>query len=604
MCSRCKNEYAMPSDRRFHAQPNACPECGPWISLYDNAGNLLAESDKALERTVNSIRRGLIVALKGIGGYHLVCDALNEVSVAALRRRKGREQRPLAVMFPDMEQIRMRTIISGPEERAVTSVERPIVIVRKREGSDLARSVAPGNSTVGVFLPYTPLHQLILRKLNRPVIATSANLTDEPIVSREKEAFARLSDIADIIVTHNREIIRKCDDSVVRIVSGLQVPVRRSRGFAPLPVIVPFFFERPVLSLGPYMNSSIAIGTGNRVYISQHIGDLDSAPADDFYEETIMDLLGLFDISPEIVVADLHPGYYSTKFGERKFPDRLVRVQHHFAHIISCMAENDMPDDSEVIGVAFDGTGYGTDRTIWGSEVMTASYTGFQRRYHLMPFMLPGGDSAVMDPRRTALSLLYEACGKDLADMDILPFSAVERAFFLNMLQRGVNSPLTSGMGRLFDGVAALTGICQNASYHAQAAIELEQAALRSMDNDLYPYDLANKLIDHRPLVRAIVRDLKRGVHADTVARRFHNTIAGIIISTAHAIREETGLKHVALSGGVFQNALLLEQTIDLLSKDGFIPLIHQTVPANDGGISLGQAVWGIMSSKRKQPSS
>jgi hydrogenase maturation protein HypF len=592
MCAECETEYNLPSDRRFHAQPDACDECGPWISLHDCDGQILCEKGDAIEKTINLIRKGYIIAIKGIGGYHLVCDATNEEAVQRLRQKKHREEKPVAVMFPDLDSIKAETRLSILEERAITSIEKPIVIVNKKDSSTLAKSVSPNNSTVGVFLPYTPLHYLILIKLKTPVVATSANISDEPIAKEESDVFSRLSKIADYFLTHNRDIVRRCDDSVVRIMSERQVPVRRSRGYAPLPVIVPFHFKKPVLALGPYMNNTIAVGIENRIYLSQHIGDLDTPLAIEFYEESVNDLLKLLDISPEIVVSDIHPGYYSTKYGENHFKDRLLKVQHHFAHILSCMIENEMPEDSRVIGFAFDGTGYGLDKTIWGSEVFIASYTDFSRAFHLSPFRLPGGDKSVIEPSRTALSLLYEAFGDKTADLTCSPLNKKEKSFLIEMLKKNVNSPLTSSMGRLFDGIASLIGLKHKISYHAQAAIALEQLALKSNSSDSYPFVIKDCIIDQTPVIKGIVNDLKTKIPADVIARKFHNTIVDIIISAAELIRKDSGITNVALTGGVFQNSLLLENSFSRLKEKGFSPFIHQLVPPNDGGISLGQAVY------------
>ena len=591
MCPECEEEYHLSLDRRFHAQPNACPVCGPWISMYDSERNLICEKEDALEKVVNFIRKGSIVAVKGIGGYHLVCDATNEEAVSRLRERKQREEKPVAVMFPSLSAIQEETLISAPEERAVSSVEKPIVIVTKKQDSALAGSVSPGNTTVGVFLPYSPLHHLILRKLKKPVVATSANISDEPIVTDEKDAFSRLADVADYFLVHNRDIVRRCDDSVVRVMAERQVPVRRSRGFAPLPVIVPFTFRKPVLALGPYMNATVAVGIENKVFLSQHIGDLDTPRAGEFYEETVHDLLRLLDVQPEIVAADMHPGYYSTKFGEKNFGRMLVKIQHHFAHVVSCMIENDVPLDREVIAFAFDGTGYGPDRTVWGGEVMVASYREYKRVYHLKPYKLPGGDRAVMEPRRTAFSLLHEIMGEDVMKTDLLPLSREEKSIFRTMLSKDIHSPATTSMGRLFDGVASILGLRHKVSYHAQAAVELEQLSLRSEDTGSYPFSLDDGTIDHRPMIEMIVNDVEAGMEHAIIARKFHNTVVKIILFTAELLRKDTSIVHVALSGGVFQNAVLLEEAFHALQERGFIPLIHQMVPPNDGGISLGQAV-------------
>ncbi|NOZ69025.1 MAG: carbamoyltransferase HypF [Deferribacteres bacterium] len=592
MCPACKKEYHMDSDRRFHAQPIACWACGPWISLYDREGQVLCEKESALEKTVNLIRKGYIIAAKGIGGYHLICDATTEDTVRRLRERKHREEKPLAVMFPDIEAIRQEMNITPLEERAITSIEKPVVIVEKKASTSLAASVSPGYRSAGVFLPYTPMHYLILRKFRKPVVATSANISDEPIVADEADAFARLSGTADYFLTHNRRILRRCDDSVVRIAAGRQMPVRRSRGFAPLPVTVPFKLKKPVLALGAYMNSTIALGIDDRVFISQHIGDLDTPLAMEFYEQAVEDFLGLFRIKPEVVVSDMHPGYYSTKYGERRFQDMLLKVQHHYAHILSCMAENGVAGHTEVIGFAFDGTGYAPDGTIWGGEVLTASYSGFKRVFHLSPYRLPGGDRAVKEPYRSAISLLYETLGEGAAETDVLPLSQEKRLFFINMIKNDINSPVTTSMGRLFDAVASITGLRHRVSYHAQAAAELEQLALGSDEKGSYAFSIEKDTIVHTPMLGMILDDLKAGVPKEDIARKFHNTIVEIIVSTAESIRKETGISHAALSGGVFQNTILLENAFNALKERGFVPLTHQLVPPNDGGIALGQAAF------------
>ena len=591
MCPDCSGEYDLSSDRRFHAQPNACHVCGPWISLYDNKGKLICEKEEAVEKTVNLIRRGQIIAVKGIGGYHLVCDAANDESVKRLRMNKNREERPLAVMFPDLESVKAETEINKLEERAINSVEKPIVIVNKREETSIAEAVSPDNRTVGAFLPYSPLHYIILKKLRKPVVATSGNMTDEPIVREEKDAFKKLTNIAEYVLSHNREIIRRCDDSVIRVVSGKQTPIRRSRGFVPIPVMLPFKLKRPVLALGPHMNNTVALGIDNMAFISQHIGDLDNPLAMEFFDETVKDLLKLFDINPEVVVSDLHPGYYSTRFGEKYYGDRLIKVQHHFAHILSCMADNDIPGNAEVIGFAFDGTGYGTDRTIWGSEVLIISEKSYRRVFHLRPFRLPGGDKAVKEPCRTAFSILFDTYGEEAAELDFSPLSSKEKAFFINMIKNNINSPVTTGMGRLFDGISSIIGLKHKVSYHAQAAVVLEQLALRSEEEGSYPFNIEDSVIDYRDMIRKIVDEVQSEIPGEMIARKFHNTITDIIIHISESVRKDTGIERVALSGGVFQNSILLEKTYLKLEERGFTPLMHQLVPSNDGGISLGQIV-------------
>jgi hydrogenase maturation protein HypF len=592
MCPECAEEYSLSSNRRFHAEPNACHECGPWISLYDCEENMICDRYEALEKVVHLIHKGNIIAMKGIGGYHLICDATNEESVTRLRKKKLREEKPMAVMFPDVDSVKKEAHINPLEERALSAIERPVVIVKKRGNTCLAWSVSPDNSTVGAFLPYTPLHHILLRKLKKPVIATSANLTDEPIVKDEKDAFERLSKISDHILIHNREIVKRCDDSVVRIAAERQLPIRRSRGFAPLPVLLPFKLKKPALALGPYMNNTIALGINDKVFMSQHIGDLDTPLAMEFFAESVRDFLRLFDVTPDVVVSDIHPGYYSTKYGEQHYKNNLVKVQHHYAHILSCMAENDLPPDAEVIGVAFDGTGYGLDKTIWGSEILTASYRGFRRAFHLRPYRLPGGDKAVKEPLRTALSLMYETFGDEVKDSSLLPLSEKERLFYLNMIKKSINSPVTTSMGRLFDAVSSLIDLKHRISYHAQAAIALEQLALKSYEKGSYACNLENGIIDQRPLIRNIITDLRAGTPKEAIARKFHNTISDIIIDISERLKRETGISTVALSGGVFQNTILLEDVYEKLKERGFTPLIHQMVPTNDGGISLGQIVY------------
>ncbi len=591
MCPDCEAEYSLPSDRRFHAQPDACSVCGPSVCLYNEKGELILTKDSAIKKTIDLINEGLIIAIKGIGGYHLVCDAADKTAVDRLRKRKHREEKPMAVMFPDLSGIKAAAYTDSLEERALNSIEKPIVILKKKETAPLADSVSPDNGTIGAFLPYTPLHHIILQAIKKPVIATSANMTDEPIVKDNADAFERLSDITDYTLSHNRHIVRRCDDSVVRITAQRQVPLRRSRGFAPLAITLPFKINKPVLCLGPYMNNTIAVGIDDKVFMSQHIGDLDTPLATDFYEETINDFLKMFDVKPEVVVSDMHPGYYSTRFGEKHYKNRLTRVQHHFAHIISCMAENDLPGGTDVIGFSFDGTGYGMDKTIWGGEVLIASYKKFRRAFHLRPYKLPGGDKAVKEPFRTALSLLFETFGENAAGkLSLIPEN--ERLFFIEMIKKNINSPVTTSMGRLFDGVASIINLKQRISYHAQAAISLEQCALKSDATDSYRFSIENSIIDYRPLIKNIVNDLKSGVSCPVIAKKFHNSIVDIILSISGSLKKETGISTVALSGGVFQNTILLENTFNALKENGFTPIIHQLVPANDGGISLGQAVY------------
>ncbi|TCK06599.1 carbamoyltransferase HypF [Phorcysia thermohydrogeniphila] len=589
MCEKCLSEYEDPTDRRFHAQPNACPECGPTVSFFDEEKSLVAEGEEALRKVTEYLKSGKILAVKGLGGFHLICDATNEEAVKELRHRKRREEKPFAVMFPDIETVKRYAFVSPLEERALTSVEAPIVILDRKPDTDLAESVSPENSTVGAFLPYTPLHYIILRDFKRPIVATSANVTDEPIIKDNEGALSIIGSIADGALVHNRRIVRRCDDSVVRIVAGRQVPIRRSRGFVPLPVLLPFSLKRPVLALGVHMKNTVAVAKENKVYISQHVGDIDNPKAESFFEEVVSDMLNLFEVEPEVVVCDRHPLYYSTRFGKEKFSDKLVQVFHHHAHVISCMAENEVPLESKVIGVSFDGTGYGEDGTIWGGEFLVAGYTEFERKFHLKTFRLPGGDKAVKEPYRVAVFLLLES---GIDPKKVLKVEPKRLLFIEQMVKKGINSPLTSSMGRLFDGVSAILGIREKVSYQAQAAILLEQRALKFNTEESYHFDLFDSEVDWRPVIEQLVKD-KSSLSVEEIARKFHNTVVKMVVEVVERLRDETGLNAVALSGGVFQNRLLTEALYRTLTKRGFKVLLHQIVPPNDGGISLGQAVYG-----------
>lgn len=590
MCPLCKKEYEDPSNRRFHAQPNACPECGPHVTFVNGDKKAVAERDEAVQLTSQHLKNGKILALKGLGGFHLICDATNERAVKELRRRKYREEKPLAVMFPNFETLKEYAHISTLEERALRSIESPIVILSKKKGTDLAPSVSPENSTVGAFLPYTPLHHIILKDFGKPIVATSANITDEPIIKDNNDAVEIIGRIADGALIHNRRIARRCDDSVVRIMAGRQVPIRRSRGFAPLPVILPFDLKREVLALGVHMKNTVAVTKGNKVYLSQHIGDIDNLKAEKFFQEVVDDMLNLFEVEPQIVVCDYHPFYYSTNFGERKFKGKLVKVYHHHAHLISVMAENEIPLNEKVIGLAFDGTGYGTDGTIWGGEALITGYTDFDRAFHLKTFRLPGGDRAVKEPYRVAIFLLLES---GIEPESVLKTDRRKVEFIKQMLKKGINAPITSSMGRLFDGISAILGIREKVSYHAQAAILLEQYALKSETNQAYEFEISGREVDWRPIIVGVVKDLDLQKPISYIAKKFHNTIISMGVKVSLMLRNRTGINSVALSGGVFQNRILTEGISRNLEDRGVRVLIHQLVPPNDGGISLGQAVYG-----------
>ena len=589
MCKKCLSEYTDPADRRFHAQPNACPACGPKVFFLDPHSGEEAEGERAIKRVVECLKAGKIVAVKGLGGFHLLCDATSEDAVENLRRRKRREEKPFAVMFPDIDSVKAHAHVSALEERALTSVEAPIVILKRKEGTALAESVAPGNATVGAFLPYTPLHHIILSDFSKPLVATSANLSEEPIVKDNREALSTLKGIADAFLLHNRDIVRRCDDSVLMVVAGRQVPIRRSRGFAPLPVLLPFRLKSTVLALGPYMKNTVALAKENRVYISQHVGDIDNAKAERFFAEVVRDMLELFEAEPEVVVCDRHPLYYSTKFAMENFAGKVVQMYHHHAHIASCMAENEVPEGAKVLGVAFDGTGYGKDGTIWGGEFLFADYLDFERMFHLKEFLLPGGDRAVKEPYRVAVSLLKEV-GRE--PEGLIPVEQRKLSFVSQMLEKGFGVFVTSSMGRLFDGISSILGIRQVSSYHAQPAILLEQSAWQSNTQEAYTFSIRGEKVDWRSVVEEVLRDIGN-LTVPEIARKFHNGVCRMVVDVLCLMREETGTATVALSGGVFQNRLLTECVCEKLKDRGFTVLLHQMVPPNDGGVSLGQAVFG-----------
>lgn len=599
MCPECMAEYKDPRDRRFHAQPNACPRCGPHLELWDGSGAVLSTHDDALLATAAAIREGGIAAVKGLGGFHLIVDAHNEAAVAELRRRKRREEKPFALMYPSLDAVKVACEVNDQEERLLRSPESPIVLLHRRVArSSLAESVAPGNPYLGVMLPYTPLHHLLMAELDFPLVATSGNLSDEPICIDEQEALSRLSGIADLFLVHNRPIIRHVDDSIARIVLGRELVLRRARGFAPLPVRLEAELP-PMLAVGAHQKNTISASVGAQVFVSQHIGDLETTQASEAFERVIASFKSLYEFVPTAIAHDLHPNYMSTEFANGQSLPRLG-VQHHYAHVLGCMAENGI--DPPVLGVAWDGSGYGPDETIWGGEFLAVNESGFERAAHLRTFRLPGGEKAVREPRRVALGVLYELCGdSEFEREDLLPmqaFSVGERAVLKTMLTGELNSPLTSSAGRLFDAVAALIGIRQTVRFEGQAAMELEFAATQSEGDAAYTVSLVGSspiVVDWAPMVRQIISDLMLEVPRATIARKFHNTLAQATV----AVAEEVGLERVALTGGCFQNKLLTELTVAKLQEAGFRVYWHQRIPPNDGGISVGQIVAAARELKR-----
>jgi hydrogenase maturation protein HypF len=594
MCLECEREYHDPADRRFHAQPNACPRCGPHLEFWDGIGAALALHDEALLRAAAAIRAGKIVALKGVGGFQLIADARDDEIVRQLRQRKHRSEKPFALMYPTLESAQRVCRISDLEERLLLSAEAPIVLLQRRgnfSGKNApAASVAPGNPNLGVMLPSTPLHHLLLRKLGFPVVATSGNLSDEPICTDEREALRRLAGIADFFLVHDRPIVRPVDDSVVRVVWGREMILRRARGYAPLPVTIPAGGPC-VLALGAHLKNTVALSVSGSAFVSQHIGDLETAEAHAAFRAAAADLPRLYEVTPEIIACDLHPDYLSTRHAVKMTaPSGAKRheVQHHWAHVLSCMAENEV--EFPALGVAWDGTGYGTDGTIWGGEFLLARDGSFERVAHFRSFRLPGGEAAIRQPRRTALGLLFEIGGaKILGRTDLAPVSAFsfgEVNLIRQMLTNGVQSPVTSSAGRLFDAVAAIIGLRQNVTFEGQAAMELEFAVQPGVEG-AYDFCIREGLIDWQPMVEAILRDLEISALPGIIAAKFHHALAAIIVEVARQVGEPK----VVLSGGCFQNRYLTEITVQRLLDAGFHPYWHQRIPPNDGGIALGQVV-------------
>ncbi len=731
MCPQCRNEYQEPRDRRFHAQPNACPDCGPHIELWDPQGKVLAgwagqpgaappapssqnAAGTVLAVAADAIRAGRIVALKGLGGFHLVVAAHDEAAVRRLRQLKHREEKPLALMFPSLGAVKAMCEVCPAEERLLRCPEAPIVLLRRRPdpsplphpAQPLAASLAPGNPNLGVMLPYTPLHHLLLRLLAFPIVATSGNLSDEPICTDEHAALERLGGIADLFLVHNRPIVRHVDDSIARVMMGRELVLRRARGYAPLPISaecgvrsaedgvrsaecgmrsaesfgeagpgaeggilsaecgvrnaecrvetaedggrgaqdgdIPHSALRTphlsVLAVGAHLKNTVALWVGQQAFISQHIGDLETDLAYEAFRRVIGDFERLYETEPALLAADAHPDYLSTKYALERLAGaapasglRLVRVQHHLAHILACMAENEVPPP--VLGVSWDGTGYGLDGTVWGGEFFIVTEAAWERVAHLRPFALPGGNRAVREPRRTALGVLFEMFGDSaFARGELAPvraFSRTELAGLRTMLARRLNSPMTSSAGRLFNAVASLIGLRQEVRFEAQAAMELEFALDGTQTGESYPFSLRSPehpalnssfpspsdrsdasdgsdasdrlhsalrtphsalVIDWSALIEALLNEVRRGVAPGLISARFHNTLAEMMVEVARRM----GRERIVLSGGCFQNRYLTERAVQRLQAEGFRPYWHQRVPPNDGGISLGQVVAAV----------
>jgi hydrogenase maturation protein HypF len=595
MCPDCSKEYHNPLDRRFHAQPVACPNCGPRIWLETDRKKV-AEDEDALQLARKYLRDGKIVAIKGLGGFHLACDAIHAESVIELRRRKLRVDKAFAIMMPDFAVVNEHCIVGDAERELLLSHERPIVILQRREGSTIAGEVAPGQVTLGVMLPYTPLHSLLLEKqmdFPEALVMTSGNLSEEPIATENQEARDRLENLADAFLMHDRGIQTRCDDSVVRVFEKEIYPLRRSRGYAPYPVRLKQE-GIPLLAVGAELKNTFCITRGSYAFLSQHIGDMENYDTLRSFEEGIEHFERLFRVKPQAIGYDLHPNYMATRYAlERSERDNLpaVGVQHHHAHIAACMAENGLEGVRPVIGVSFDGTGYGDDGAVWGGEFLICTYSGYQRSFHLSYIPLPGGDMAIHQPWRLAWAWL-DRLG---IEPDSLPsldeaVSPEEGRIVMQQIEKGINTPPTSSMGRLFDAVAALCGIRYEVNYEAQAAIEFE-AIVDPEEEGHYNFTFGEKEIDPAPLLRSLIRDRMEGVATGKIAARFHNTVARMVLEVCDEIRTRASLSEVALSGGVWQNMVLLSKTVATLRASGFSVYIHRKVPANDGGIALGQAV-------------
>ncbi len=673
MCPDCRREYEDPRDRRFHAQPVACPTCGPqvWLEIREplavNRNPLAVNGEPitdyglritdyaadAIQHARRLLADGKIVAIKGLGGFHLACDALNATAVATLRARKLRRDKPFALMMPDLETVAQHCYLNNAERDLLLSRARPIVILRKRPDSPIAADCAPGQHHLGVMLPYTPLHYLLFREplsvIHKPLpvnreplmehgtrftehgsrltalVMTSGNLSEEPIAYRNDEARERLADLADAFLLHDRDIHVRCDDSVMRIcdlqltidesaanrqsfdrlrtgssIVNRQLPMRRSRGYTPFPVKLPWEVP-PLLATGAELKNTFCLGNGRYAFLSQHIGDMENFETLQSFEEGVAHFEKLFRVQPQLIAYDMHPNYLASRYALARAEREgitAVPVQHHHAHIAAVMAENGHPGDRPVIGVSFDGTGYGDDGAIWGGEFLVADYAGYERPYHLIYTPLPGGDTAVREPWRLALAWLRHAGADSRFWIDDLRLRLAQTPGFYpeiiqvvqHQIESGINAPLTSSMGRLFDAAAALVGVRHTVNYEAQAAIELE-SLVDPAETGYYPFTLQHSLfiIDPASLINAILADLRHRTPIPTIAARFHNSVAQMTLAVCRELRTRYSLNEVALSGGVWQNVTLLAQTIQLLQADGFTVLLHSKVPPNDGGLALGQ---------------
>jgi hydrogenase maturation protein HypF len=603
MCDLCQGEYENPDDRRFHAQPNACPQCGPHVEFWTADGHPVSSHAQAMDAAVSALGNKKIVAVKGLGGFHLMVDARDQSSVNRLREVKQRSEKPFATMFPSLEMIQAVCEVSALEEELLCSVQAPIALLKKKSDAiTLADNLAPRNRYLGVMLPYTPLHHILMQKLGFPVVATSGNISEETLCTDNHEAVKRLGSMVDRFLVHNRDIVHPVDDSVVRVMMEQPMILRRARGYAPLPLPLPPIvsdgLERDpvILAMGGHMKNTIAISNGRQIVTSPHIGDLESIQSFDTFKKTIEQFKQLYPAPPSMVACDAHPDYASTRYAET-MGMREVHIQHHYAHVLSCMADNQLV--APVLGVAWDGIGYGDDGSLWGGEFLKINEETFQRVGSLRPFPLPGSNQAIREPRRSALGLLYEVFGEATFDSaewaPVRAFSSQEHKVLNRMLQRQINSPMTSSMGRLFDAVASLLDIRQTITYEGQAAMELEPEVLDSeilsSPGKCYPFNILQqntiRILDWEPILKSLLDDLKQNMLPDAISIKFHNTVVEMIVAMA---RQE-GEPQIALTGGCFQNRYLTERTGHRLREEGFKPCWHHQIPPNDGGISVGQII-------------
>ncbi|HEY8157276.1 MAG TPA: carbamoyltransferase HypF [Methylobacter sp.] len=598
-CPACAQDYQAIDNRRFHAQTIACPICGPNLSLLDEYGDLLAEKDDALREAIGQLQNGKIVAIKGIGGYQLLVDASSQQAVERLRLRKHRPQKPFALMVSDLATARQLCKINALEQQALTSAAAPIVLLGRRDtGEEFVNSeaiaptsaVAPGSNLLGIMLPYSPLHHLLLNKdivaLAQPLhllVATSGNRHNEPICTTEQQALTRLTGIADYFLIHNRPILRPLDDSVVRLINGRITVLRRARGYAPLPVTLKTAMP-DTLALGGQLKNTVAISHENHIVLSQHLGDLEAEATQQQFQATLTDLQDFYRIAPTRIMHDLHGGYASSRF-TANLPQPALPVQHHYAHALSCMAEHGL--EPPALGICWDGSGLGTDNTLWGGEFMLITKRGFERFAHFAPFSLPGGHKAILEPRRAALGLLYEIFGSSVFEREDLPFSSRELNLLQSALNRGLNCPRTTSVGRLFDAIASLLGLCHINGYEGQAATALEMSAASNASDQYYDFHIKQKtpiVIDWKITLEQLLEDMQHNP-AELIAAKFHNTLAEIILTIARQAEQET----VLLSGGCFQNACLTANAANKLARSGFEVYCHENIPPNDGGLALGQ---------------